>query len=208
MAIFMPPLPFFPAAGPTRPAGSPRLTPAWAQPLGLGALLALAACHPREGLEDVRQRLVFREDFEHLDGWVPDPAASLSTEHAHSGRYSVKVSKAQPYSITYRLTLGQVFAQRPRRLHLSAWVWVPAAEEAAQLVLSISAPAPANTPLLLWKELFLNDEWPSDRWAHVSRDFDIPASGTSSQSQLLVYLWHGGAHNPVFTDDWELTELR
>ncbi|WP_375416339.1 hypothetical protein [uncultured Hymenobacter sp.] len=193
----------FPRPWPSGGRWEPRGT--WRR-LGLSGLLALAACQPRAGRQDVREWVVFAEDFEHLAGWLP-PDPTLTTERAHSGRYAVKVDKEHPFSITYRLTLGEKFMQRPRLMRLSAWVWVTGPDEAAELVLVGNSPdAPPNAPPQVTSQLFLSDYWPYKRWTYISRDVPLPPE-VSARTGLVVYVWHNAAKDAVFTDDWQLTEI-
>lgn len=182
-----------------------RTTPGW-----WAGLLALAllpgGCTYRPAYPTAQEHQVFFNDFEHLVGWIQENNASLSTERAHSGRYAVRVDKDHPYSILYRLRLSQKFTARPRRMRLSAWTWVENSQEDAQLIFSLSAPNEPQEKSKLYRQIYLADDWPYQRWTHVSRDFDLPAE-LSSQATLVVYLWAGGAAHPVYADDWELTEL-
>ena len=175
----------------------------------LGILLTTTQCgrtaDPAEAraYQDVREYVVFANDFEHMSNWISE--GSLTTERAHSGRYAVKVDKEHPFSITYRRTIGDMFAQRPRRMQLSAWVWVAAPQDDAVIAFNLNPPAGSSQPMFSTK-LYLADNWPYRRWVHVSRDIDLPAE-YSSQSQLAIFLWHNSAQNTVYADDWKLTEL-
>jgi len=191
------------AASLARPQSSLHLG-SWA---GLVLVLALAGCQHRPAYPEVREHRVFFNDFEQLVGWLqePVPHACFTTERAHSGRYSVKVDAAHPFSVTYRLKLGQ-FTTRPRRMRLSAWAWVEEVNDDAQLTCSISAPDDTQGKSKLYTQIYLADSWPYKRWTHVSRDIELPAE-ISSQAELVVYLWYNSAQHPVYTDDWELTEL-
>lgn len=175
---------------------------------GLGMALALSQCHPRNGEEDVREHVVFANDFEQMAGWLPATDSSLTTERAHSGRYSVKVDQKHPFSATYRLTLSDGFTKRPRRLRLSAWTWVDGPMEEARLIFILNPPnANAGAPAIFSTHLFLADNWPYRRWTYLSRDINLPPE-ISSQTQIVVFLWEFGAQHPVYADDWKLTELR
>lgn len=192
----------------------------------LPGLLGSAACQPREGREEVRERLLMRSSFEELTGWYPDVIPSLTTEKTHSGRYALRIDTLHPYSATFRATLGSLSPQRPRRLTLSAWVWVPTWQDDARLVLEIKNADATKT--ILSKHIFLSTTGPFADWKKVSRSFDIPSypdadldndstiscctddlpANIHHNYRLLVYLWNGSARQPVYTDDWELTELR
>lgn len=198
------------------PTPLPVRVPAWPTHAGLarrvgrylaGSLLLLVAgCNYQPAYPPVRERRVFFNDFEQLAGWLPTPDPSLTTERAHSGRYSVKVGPGLPFSLTYRLRLGDAFSMRPRRMHLSAWAWVEDASDDAQLTFSMSAPNDPQDKSKFYTQAFLSSNWPYKRWTHISRDFDLPPE-VSSEAVVAVYVWQNGAPHTVYTDDWELTEL-
>ncbi|GAB3239430.1 hypothetical protein GCM10027346_32710 [Hymenobacter seoulensis] len=175
----------------------------------LGILLMASQCgcptDPAEvrAYQDVREHVVFANDFEQIPNWISE--GSLTTERAHSGRYAVKVDKEHPFSLTYRRIIGDMFTQRPRRMKLSAWVWVEGPYDDALLAFNLNPPAGSSQPMFSAK-IYLADNWPYRRWIHVSRDIDLPPV-YSSQSQLSIFLWHNTAQNTVYADDWKLTEL-
>lgn len=175
--------------------------------VGLAGFGGLAGCHYHPAYPEVREHRVFFNDFEDLDGWLPDPAAAatLTTERAHSGRYSVMVDAAHPFSLTYHAKLGELVSLRPRRMRLSAWVWVENSSNDAKLVFSAGTPNDPGKPKA-YAQVFLVDNWPYRRWTHVSRDIDLPLD-ISSQSELSIYLWNDTSPDRVFADDWELTDL-
>lgn len=170
------------------------------------AVVLLASCNYQRAYPPVREHQVFFNDFENLAGWLPEPAPSLTTERAHSGRYSVKVDPEHPFSITYHLKLGDTFSMRPRRMRLSAWAWVEDSSDDAQLTFSMSAANDPQEKSKLYTQAFLANNWPYKRWTQISRDIDLPPE-VSSQAVIAVYLWLNGAPHTVYTDDWELTEL-
>ncbi len=195
-------LPAGPPAQPT-PTGPSRWLGRY---LAGGLALLLAGCNYQPAYPPVREHRVFFNDFEQMAGWLPEPAPSLTTERAHSGRYSVKVDPAHPFSVTYRLKLGDAFSMRPRRMHLSAWAWIESSADDAQLTLSMSAPNDPQEKSKLYTQAYLVGSWPYKRWTHISRDIDLPPE-VSSEAVLAVYLWCSEARHTVYTDDWELTEL-
>jgi len=176
--------------------------------VGLAGPGGLAGCHYHPAYPEVREHRLFFNDFEHLDGWLPDPAvaATLTTERAHSGRYSVMVDAAHPFSVTDHAKLNELVSLRPRRMHLSAWIWVENSQDDAQLVFSAGLPDDPEGKSKVYSQVFLVDNWPYRRWTHVSRDIDLPPE-ISSQTNLSIYLWNNGAPDRVFADDWELTDL-
>lgn len=180
-----------------------RSTKLWAI-AGLCLLAIVVRCSRRDNPNDVQEHVVFANDFEQLEGWVPD-ASSLTTERAHSGRRSVKIDAQHPFSITYRLTLKDAFSIRPKRMRLSTWAWIESEEDDIQLAFILNSPVP-NAPALYSSRIYLGDHWPYKRWVHVSRDFDLPPA-IPSQSQLVVFLWYANAQHVAYADDWKLTEL-
>ena len=171
-------------------------------------LLATAGCHPRGGRTEPRPRELMHTGFEDFAGWGPKIIPLLVTNKAHSGKFALRVDPQHPYSPTFRADLGQLCPNhRPRRLTLSAWVWVPSYSDEAMLVAAISNPGDLDHPVL-HKEVFLNDSRPFRQWKLVSRDIDLPSTLViSSKSQLVIYLWNAGASAPVYADDLLLTEL-
>jgi hypothetical protein len=172
----------------------------------MGVGLLLTGCGYHQAYPDVREHRVFFNDFEHLDGWLPEASPTLTTERAHSGRYAVKVDATHEYSLTYNLKLGDAFTMRPRRMRLSAWAWVEDSGEDAKLIFSLSAPDDPQNKSSLYTQVFLVEHWPYKRWTHVTRDIELPPE-VSSKAKLSVYLWRNSATHAVYTDDWELTEL-
>lgn len=182
------------------------LTTNFLWPLAWLGLLGLPGCHPRSGRALVLERELLSADFEKLAGWLPPPPAGLTTEKAHSGRYAIRVDPEHPYSITYRAPLGRLSPHhRPRRVTLSAWVWVPGPEGDARLVAAVYAASDPDHPFFS-KNVFLTDSGPFKAWKQVSRSLDLP-DNIDSNSQLEIYLWNGGSSVPVYADDLQLTEL-
>lgn len=174
--------------------------------IALVSLLGTSGCHPRDGRSPVRERVLMHTDFEELDGWLPETPAGLTAEKAHSGRYAISVAPEHPYSVTYRAALGRLSPyHRPRRVTLSAWVWMPGPEGDACFVTAISAAGDPDHPFFN-STVFLNDSGPFGKWKKVNRSLDLPENIDSS-SQLVIYMWNSGSSVPVYADDLQLTEL-
>jgi len=171
----------------------------------LGAALLVGSCKPREGREEVRERKLMYSSFEELPSWHESPPATLVTDKAHTGRYAIRVDAASPYSPTYRVRLGALSKHRPRRLTVSAWVWVPGSEDDALLVAAITNPTDPDHPIFT-KNVFLTDSGPFQKWKKVSRSLDLPRE-IHADYELVLYLWYGNAQHPVYLDDITLTEL-
>lgn len=167
---------------------------------------AASSCRPRDGRPETTTRELMHTGFEEVLGWAPDMPPTLTRAKAHTGHYAIFVDARNPYSFTYRTSLGALCpGHRPRRLTLSAWVWVPSFEDDAVLVASLNNPSDPDHPLFS-KYVYLNDSGAFGAWKHVSRDLDLP-EGIHSNTQLVIYLWKVNATQPVYADDLQLTEL-
>jgi hypothetical protein len=175
----------------------------WFGPLILSMLFV--GCQPKGGRQEVHERQIMYTSFEELAGWYKNPPINLVTEKARTGKYAVRVDTQSLYSPTYRVRLGDVCGHRPRRLTVSAWVWVPKVTDDAVIVVAVTDPNNREN-LLLRKTIFLTDSGPYSKWKKVSRSFEMPG-GIRSNSELVVYLWHSDAKDPVYADDFSVTEL-
>lgn len=164
-----------------------------------------SGCQPKDGRQDVKERQLMHNGFEELGAWHGDRPATLVTDKVHTGRYAVRVDAAAPYSPTYRMPLGTLTKHRPRRLTLSAWVWVPTADDNALLVAAITRPDDPDHPIFT-KNIYLTDSGPFGKWKQVSRSLELPAD-IHADYELVLYLWYGYAQHPVYLDDVLLTEL-
>ena len=168
--------------------------------------LAATGCHPRDGRTETRPRELMHTSFEEFVGWGPEVAPLLATDKAHSGKFSIRVDPQHPYSPTFRAALGKLCpTHRPRRLTLSAWVWVPSYQDQAVIVAAIANANDLDHPIFR-KNIYLTDIGPLRKWKQVSRDLNLPPD-IRANSQLTIYLWKSNANEPVYADDLQLTEL-
>ena len=151
-------------------------------------------------------RVLVANDFENLAGWGIDPAL-LARDHAHSGVCAISVDPGHEFSLTYENALGQLSAQKLRKVHLSAWVYLRGpAGGGGVLALQITDPAQGykaigNDGINLGEAV---NEY--NQWVAVSKDVVLPETATSD-SHLKVFLWRAGATQAVFADDLRLTAL-
>ena len=168
-------------------------------------LITFLGCSPRGGRADVEERVLMHTSFEDLEACSGIPQPSLTTEKAHTGKMSMFVDGAHPFSATYRKDLGALCDHRPRRLTLSAWVWVASPDDDAVIVLAITNPNDPDHPSFS-KSLYMTPLGGSGKWKQIRQSFELPAE-IHANSQLVSYLWYANAQSPVYTDDWQLTEL-
>lgn len=142
-------------------------------------------------------------DFESIYGWLPEPQnPTLTTEKAHSGKYSIKVDNVYDFSMTYRTPLGRLHNSRIKKIKIEAWAFVPSAKTPVALITVID-PAEASDKSLLWESLDLNVAVKGEfgKWVKVSKDITVPAEATFN-SRLSIYLWRNGpVPGPTYLDD-------
>ncbi|UOQ75534.1 hypothetical protein MUN84_12625 [Hymenobacter sp. 5516J-16] len=144
-------------------------------------------------------------DFEALDGWGT-PVPSLTTEQAHSGRFSIKVDGAQEYSFNYSNALGKASTNRISKLMINGWAMRAGKDGTATLVIEITDPA-QNRKQLFWQSINFADELKEvNQWQPFKREFVLPA-GLTADKELRVYLWRNSAAQPAYLDDLTLTRL-
>lgn len=177
--------------------------------LALAGAAALTACS-RDNAKFPAQDALMHNDFESAAGWVAD-ATSLSTEQAHSGKVSLKVDGAHPYSLTYYSLLGQLSEVHIRGVHVEAWAYAPNHAASANARLSIGLNNAPGGQMMLGDGIPFSTEVTEDgKWVKVSKDFIFPPKANYSW-QLVIYLWNGGATAPgtgaAYLDDIQLTAI-
>ena len=168
--------------------------------LGLAALsIGLGACS-KSGSGDWPEGTITRNDFENVQGWGGANEGSLTTERAHSGRYSISVNPQTEFSYTYARQLGQMAGSKPKRLVVTAWAWVPDKDAKASLILEIKHSPEKATPVL-YEGLELSSTVRSFKsWEQVSKTYVLPDS-VASTNQVKLYVWRGSSPRPVYLDD-------
>lgn len=153
---------------------------------------------------------LMHNDFESAAGWVAD-ASSLSTEQAHSGKTSLKVDAAHPYSLTYYSLLGHLSETHIRGVHVEAWAYAPSHTASANVRLSIGLNNAPGGQMMLGEGIPFSSEVTEDgKWVKVSKDLIFPPKANYSW-QLVMYLWNGGGTDPgagpAYLDDIQLTAI-
>lgn len=144
-----------------------------------------------------------RQDFENLRGWIsPDKAASLTTERAHSGKFSIKTGPEIEYSLGYGINMGQLSATKPRKIHVEAWAWVPNAKNTTALIVQIGN----ATKTIMWEGISLSNKVGAyGKWQKIETDLMLSPEITSEDG-LSVYLWRHNETESVYLDDLVITE--
>lgn len=163
-----------------------------------GTGLLLASCSGKD--DNVKGNLVTRNDFEAVLGWGGNADVSVTSEKAHSGKYSVKVGPQNEYGYTYVNTLGNMSTAKTKAITVSAWVWMPNNQQAATLALSVTR-SPEQGASLFYGGIDLSKAVTKyNSWQKVSQTFTMPDT-VRSMNQLKCYLWRTAANDNVYADD-------
>ncbi|GAA4350909.1 hypothetical protein GCM10023185_09080 [Hymenobacter saemangeumensis] len=161
--------------------------------------LGLGACST-DSSSDMPTGMITRNDFENTQGWGGANEPTVTTEKAHSGKYSITVNPQYEFSHTYIRTLGQMTGGKPKKMTVTAWAWVPDKESTAVIVVDIKH-SPENGAQVFYETLDLVPAVQEFKaWRKVSKTFNLPDS-IASTNQCKVYLWRGSSPRPVFVDD-------
>ena len=133
-----------------------------------------------------------------LDGsWYADrSSASVSSEQAHTGTYSAKISNTGIFAAPVSMTGGKTYV-------LSYWVYVPAGST-IQLQLYMAA-APSYTVMTgesgKYSVLLNNNVSAYDTWVQYTREFTLPETDTAMEFQMYSAV----ATDLYYIDDVSLT---
>jgi hypothetical protein len=172
-------------------------------PFGLAVLSLLAACH---GNADSPARtgtdasVLAAADFEQSIGWGDADPASLTTEKAHSGRWSVRVKPDVAFGYTYARLLGDLSPKPLTDLRLEGWVLREAAGSTAKLVVQVSASATDDTKVLYTAFPVAEAAPQVGVWAPIAVALRLPSSATGT-NRIKVYLWNDQGTAATYLDD-------
>ena len=159
----------------------------------------LGACS-KDSSANLPEGTVTINNFENVQGWGGSSEASVTTERAHSGKYSVMTKPGLDFSYTYINTLGQMTGGKPKKVTVSGWAWVPDKDANAALVLDIKH-SPTNGSQVYYSSMEIARTVKKfGGWEQVSKTFDLPDS-IASANQCKVYMWRGSSPSPVYLDD-------
>lgn len=169
--------------------------------LAFCALGVITSCRDADGDEKSINRLA-SNDFETVEGWVGDvPFPSLTTDKAHSGKYSVRVGPGIEYSTGYSSEVGKVSPIKLTKMKVRSWVYLQG-DSPAILVTEVKN-ATDEKPLL-WDGLELAKATRRrNEWVKVEKEISLPAD-IKPTTRLKVYLWSNGSNAPVYIDDLQI----
>lgn len=171
-----------------------------ARSYGAVVLLLLSACTPADpALGQYVGDEVAHNDFEAVRGWGSADTTSLTTTHAHSGRFAVVVDARREKGFAYDAALHNASVHPLRAVEVEAWVNLPSARADAALSLQLW---PANgSPPTHYDQLRLLDQVTQfNQWVPVHALFKLPA-GLGDDDRLRIFLWRSASAEPVYLDD-------
>ena len=167
----------------------------------------LAACQPATTAPTATSPDVLTTtDFEQSIGWGDADGASLTTEKAHSGRWSVRVQPDVPFGFTYARQLGDLSTTPMHTLQLDAWALRVAAGSTAQLVVQVTASKTDETNVFYYAHPLATAVPTLGEWTAVRVPINLPTSA-SGNNRLKVYIWNGSATAPTYLDDVTLRRV-
>ena len=164
-------------------------------------LLTVGACSSgNQKPTDPASRITFN-DFEAMSGWLPYNS-SLTTDKAHSGRYSVKVDSGLEFALGYNNQIGAAGASQARQLTIKGWLLQTGPKAAAAVVVQVLDAKGQNV---------FYDSMPmekvlkkANKWTEFKYTFTMPGP-LQPEHQLKVYLWKATAQAPAYLDDFEIS---
>lgn len=166
--------------------------------LGFGLL---TACHTNTGSAPVADASVLTSsDFEQATGWGGTESASLTTEKAHSGKWSVRVTPETPFGYTYSRTLGAMSSTPLTNLVVEAWVLRTAPGSTAKLVVQVNNSATDETKVS-YTAFPIEPAVPKfGEWVAIKVPISLPSSA-KGENTLKMYLWNDQGTSPTYLDD-------
>lgn len=159
----------------------------------------MASCSSDDALPAAGANTITTNDFESMMGWVAN-SETLTKEHAHSGKYALKVDAGHEYSLTYDAVLGQVSPRKLKKIRVTGWGMLP--NEKATGVLSVQVTDPDQGNKGVFGEGIDLKEQIKDynKWVKVSKEFTLPDEVTYTQ-HMKIFLWRAGSSEPAYIDD-------
>jgi hypothetical protein len=139
-------------------------------------------------------------DFEQSIGWGDADPASLTTEKAHSGKWSVRVQPNVPFGYTYSRTLGDMSATPLLRLVVEGWILRVAPGSTAKLVVQVNASATDDTKVS-YTAFPIESAVPKfGEWTAIQVPISLPTTATGT-NKIKVYLWNDQGTAATYLDD-------
>ncbi|HEX8328674.1 MAG TPA: hypothetical protein VF629_14120 [Hymenobacter sp.] len=144
-------------------------------------------------------------DFEQSMGWGDANPASLTTDKAHSGKWSARVKPDVTYGYTYSRPLGDLNATPLSHMMLEGWVLREASGSTAKLVVQVTTSVTDETNVF-YTALPVASVVPKfGEWTAVKVPINLPTSATGT-NRIKVYLWNDQSTATTYLDDVRLSK--
>jgi hypothetical protein len=131
--------------------------------------------------------LLVNSEFESDQGWETPLAPFLSTDQAHSGKYSYRLGQGAEYSSNYIVKLSQC-GFMPRRLRVSAWVYLPNGRIRSTFLVT-QVLCHGRRPDV-WEGLEIASKVKRYQvWESIQKYIRLP-DDLQPSDELKVYIWH------------------
>lgn len=163
--------------------------------------MGLLACSS----ENSPNKILVSNNFDGLAGWGFEHP-SLTSQRAHSGKYAIKIDPIIPYSMSFNQILGTLTNQKPTRIQVEFWAYIPSAEAKARFVCSFKDLK--NGKDTFYQDFNIIDKTSNYReWAKITKRLEIPA-GVNLSDNFSCYLWRPEDSNEaVYLDDLKIFVL-
>lgn len=176
----------------------------------LTALSLFTACQASSdspGRGATNANVLTSADFEQSIGWGDADLASLTTEKAHSGKWSVRVKPDVAFGYTYSRTLGDLSPTPLTRMVLEGWVLREAAGSTAKLVVQVNTSATDETKVFYTAFPVASAVPKFGEWTAMSVPISLPTSATGT-NKIKIYLWNDQGTTATYLDDMSLRKAK
>jgi hypothetical protein len=163
-----------------------------------------AGCSPSASTDQApADSSLMSNDFEASVGWNEAAEGSLTTDKAHSGRWSVQVSPGTPFSYTYVRQLDRLDPKISRAYEIRGWALRASTGSTARLVVQVNK-SQADTTKVFYGNLELGSAVKKfNEWEAITLPVTLPATA-AGENMVKVYLWNDKATAPTYLDDLQL----
>ena len=150
-------------------------------------------------------KILVENDFDGLRGWGLEHA-SINSERAHSGKYSVKIDGGLEFGLTFNQILGTLTNKKPKQINVELWAYIPANTAKASFVVTLSKPESQEHQF--YQSFNLVDKTKNYReWVKISKRLELP-DDIQLSDKFGCYLWRSEpSEEVVYIDDLKITVL-
>src|SRR6478736_2900654 len=117
-------------------------------------------------------KILVENNFDGLRGWGLEHA-SLNTERAHSGKYSVKIDGNQEFGLNFSQILGALTNKKPKKINVEFRAYIPSEGAKARFVCELSNPATGKPTFR--QDFNLVDKTKDYReWVEITKRLELP----------------------------------